>query len=257
MRSLSPRRPHARAAVAQVRNNTGWPIQLFHGPSNGPKLAGLFPDLIGAGVMTLTDLKEDYMEDWQRLSSMMLLETFWRATIGQKVLIFQPDSIMCAASTMKIGDFVRYEYVGPPMAGPYWQTSDHNSQWGVGCGGFSLRDRAKAMQMSVTPRCITPGAGKLEDQQLGVGWKHIEQRCLEAGITVSKPSRHLAARFGMEYDLYMDVLPGEDPNMPDGCRAEYHTCAKYDPGMLRRRGRAAPPPRRPATPPRVCPGTRA
>eukprot|EP00966_Prymnesium_polylepis_P147245 3401292-Prymnesium_polylepis.1 len=135
---------------------------------------------------------------------------------------------------MRIGDFVQYDYVGPPMAGPYWQTSDHDSQWGVGCGGFSLRDRAKAILMCNTPRCVTPAAGKLEDQQLGAGWKHIEKRCTEAGITVQKPSRHLAARFGMEYDLYMDVLPGEDPSMPEGCRAKFHTCAKYDPGMWRR-----------------------
>ena len=42
---------------------------------------------------------------------------------------------------------------------------------------------------------MTPAAGKLEDQQLGAGWKHIEKRCSEAGITVHKPSRHFAARY--------------------------------------------------------------
>jgi len=30
-----------------------------------------------------------------------------------------------------------------PVPGAWWMTSDHDSQWGVGCGGFSLRDRAK------------------------------------------------------------------------------------------------------------------
>ena len=62
------------------------------------------------------------------------------------------------------------------MAGPWWMTSDHDSQWSVGCGGFSLRDRAKSILMSRTPQCITPGAGKLEDQQLGTMWKYLEQR---------------------------------------------------------------------------------
>jgi hypothetical protein len=33
---------------------------------------------------------------------MMLLPTFWRATVGQKVLIFQPDTIMCAKATRHI-----------------------------------------------------------------------------------------------------------------------------------------------------------
>ena len=37
---------------------------------------------VQAGALTLTDLKEDYMEDWQRLSSMMLLDSFWKATIA-------------------------------------------------------------------------------------------------------------------------------------------------------------------------------
>ena len=48
--------------VHNVHNNTGWPIQLFHGPSNGPKLRALFSDLLAAGQLTLTDIKEDYME---------------------------------------------------------------------------------------------------------------------------------------------------------------------------------------------------
>ena len=68
----------------QVRNHTGWPVQLFHGPSNGPKLRGLFSDLLSAGTLTLTDLGDDYMEDWQRLSSMMLLDVFWQSVVGRK-----------------------------------------------------------------------------------------------------------------------------------------------------------------------------
>ena len=83
-------------------------------------------------------------------------------------------------------------------------TSDHDSQWGVGCGGFSLRDRAKSILMSNTPACITPAAGKLEDQQLGASWKHIEKRCRDAGISVSKPSRFEAVQFAVEYDLHME-----------------------------------------------------
>ena len=46
---------------------------------------------VQAGALTLTDLKEDYMEDWQRLSSMMLLDSFWKATIGRKVCLDGDD----------------------------------------------------------------------------------------------------------------------------------------------------------------------
>jgi len=216
-----------RFVVDNVMNITRWPVQLFHGLTNGPQLAGLFADKIGRGELTLTDLGDDYMEDWVRLSSMMLLDTFWRATRGEKVLVFQPDSIMCPHATMRIDDFVQYDFVGPPMGGAWWMTSDHDSQWGVGCGGFSLRDRAKSILMSNTPSCITPAAGKLEDQQLGASWKHIEKRCLQAGIAVRKPSRFEAVRFAVEYDLHMDVLPGDDPAMPDGCTANYYVGPRW------------------------------
>ena len=63
-------RPHLQHYVVHnVRNHTGWHIQIFHGPSNGPKLKELFSSLDAEGAITLTDLGSDYMEDWQRLSS--------------------------------------------------------------------------------------------------------------------------------------------------------------------------------------------
>ena len=220
--------------VHNVHNHTGWPIQLFHGPSNGPKLKELFGDLSARGQISFTDLGSDYMEDWQRLSSMMLIDSFWEAVNGEVALVFQPDSVMCAASSHKIGEYVQYDYVGAPMAGPWWMTSDHDSQWSVGCGGFSLRNRAKAIQMCRTPQCITPAAGKLEDQQLGTMWKYLEKRCADAGIRVHKPSRFDAIQFAVEYDLQMDVLPGDDPARPEGCTANYYTGPEYDPGAKER-----------------------
>ena len=168
------------------------------------------------------------------------------APVPRRALVFQPDSIMCSQSTYKISDFVQYDYVGAPMAGPWWMTSDDDSQWSVGCGGFSLRDRAKSIAMCREPRCITPGAGKLEDQQLGTMWKYLQQRCDAAGLHVAKPSRHGAVRFAVEYDLHMDVLPGDDATilghaspeisqaLPGGCTAKYYTGPEYDPGHKER-----------------------
>ena len=228
-------RPHLQHYVVHnVRNHTGWHVQLFHGPSNGEQLRALFADLVAIDAISFTDLGSDYMEDWQRLSSMMLIDNFWESVRGEKALVFQPDSAMCAGSERKITDYVQYDYVGAPMAGPWWMTNDMDSQWSVGCGGFSLRDRTKSILMSRTPECVTPAAGKLEDQQLGTMWKYLQARCANAGITVSKPSRFEAVKFGVEYDLQMDVLPGEDPSMPNGCRAKYYTGPRYDPGHRER-----------------------
>ena len=121
------------------------------------------------------------------------------------------------------------------MAGAWWGTTDELSQWSVGCGGFSLRDRQKALAMTSTSACITPAAGRLEDQQLGASWRHIARRCARARLAVSKPSRHEAALFGIEYDLHMDHLPGEDEKYPRGCRAKYYTGPEYVEGTRRRK----------------------
>ena len=48
--------------------------------------------------------------------------------------------------------------------------------------------------MARTPACITPAAGKFEDQQLATSWQYIEKRCRLAGFHVSTPSRHDAVR---------------------------------------------------------------
>ena len=121
--------------VTNVMNQTGWPVQIFHGPTNGPQLRHLFAAQIGTKVamakgaaarpsLTLTDLGDDYMEDWVRLSSMMLLDVFWRATLGEKVLVFQPDTIMCPGATRRMDDYLQYDFVGPPMGGARCSTSN-------------------------------------------------------------------------------------------------------------------------------------
>jgi hypothetical protein len=72
--------------VENVAQHTGWPIQIFHGSQNGNQMKQLFDDRI-----YFTDLQTNDMS-WFRLSSLMLLTTFWRACIGKHVLVFQPES---------------------------------------------------------------------------------------------------------------------------------------------------------------------
>ena len=192
--------------VENVAQHTGWPIQIFHGLRNENKMKRLFSN----NSFHFTPLMTDDMS-WYRLSSLMLLSTFWRACIGDYILIFQPDSIMCSNSEVHINDFLKYDYVGAPMAGQWWSTTDEKSGWTVGCGGFSLRRRTQMIRMTRSAQCTTPSAGKLEDQQLSLGWSYIQKRCADVDLHVYKPNRHLAAKFAIEYDLFMDKLPGEDP----------------------------------------------
>ena len=48
--------------VHNVHNMTGWPIQIFTGPTNKQRLEVLFQDLIHRQQLTLTNIGDDYME---------------------------------------------------------------------------------------------------------------------------------------------------------------------------------------------------
>jgi hypothetical protein len=207
--------------VNNIHKNLNWNIQLFHGISNENKLK----NLLEYKKIYFTNLQTDDM-NWFRMSSLMLLPIFWKACMGRNILIFQPDSITCSKSTLKIENFLKYDYVGAPMAGQWWKTTDHPSEWTVGNGGFSLRKRKKMIEMTHNPGCITPASGKLEDQQLSVGWKYLETRCNKSGTTLNKPDRQMAVRFSVEYDLFMDILPNENKNYSKGCVSNYYTGLK-------------------------------
>merc|ERR1712216_813608 len=46
-------------------------------------------------------------------------------------------------------------------------------------------------------------------------------------------SRFEAIRFAVEYDLYMDILPGDRADMPNGCTAGYYMGPRFNPGTLK------------------------
>jgi len=62
--------------------------------------------------------------------------SFWHQVQGDKVLLFQIDSVLCSNSLYNLTDFLEYDFIGAP--------------WYIGgcCnGGISLRSRTKILQM--------------------------------------------------------------------------------------------------------------
>jgi hypothetical protein len=62
--------------------------------------------------------------------------SFWHQVQGDKVLLFQIDSVLCSNSLSSITEFLEYDFIGAP--------------WYIGgcCnGGLSLRNRIKILQM--------------------------------------------------------------------------------------------------------------
>jgi hypothetical protein len=120
-----------------------WPIQIFHGKENEDfiRTSTLAP-LIASGKIFLTLLNVVY--DKSKTDELFTDANFWKQIPGEKILLFQIDSIMCSNSPHKITDYLQYDYIGAPWD-PTWYPFDRN--YLVGNGGFSLRSRSKILAL--------------------------------------------------------------------------------------------------------------
>lgn len=64
---------------------------------------------------------------------------FWNLLSGEKILIYQEDSIIFKNN---IDDFLKWDYIGAP-----WPKSQNDNQGGVGNGGISLRTKSIMVQI--------------------------------------------------------------------------------------------------------------
>jgi hypothetical protein len=99
--------------------------------------------------------------------------SFWREVQGDKVLLFQIDSVLCSNSSSKITDFLEYDFIGAP--------------WYIGgcCnGGLSLRNRIKILQMLESGAVHYHPSGINEDGWFTWNLPHFNGRI--APISVAK-----------------------------------------------------------------------
>ncbi|CAF3069750.1 unnamed protein product [Rotaria sp. Silwood2] len=117
-----------------------WPIQIFHGKENEDfiKNSTLAP-LIASRKIFLTLMDQVY--GYARTNELLTDPKFWLRVRGEKVLLFQIDSVMCSNSPHKITDYLQYDYIGAPWD-PSWYGPSKDL---VGNGGFSLRSRSKML----------------------------------------------------------------------------------------------------------------
>lgn len=120
-----------------------WRIQIFHGKGNHQFIvkSSLKP-LIKSQRIILTQMNTTYGRE--RTSELLTDRNFWNQVLGEKVLIFQIDSIMCSNSRHKIDEYLQYDYIGAPWD-PSWFS--YGTEQLVGNGGFSLRTRSKILEL--------------------------------------------------------------------------------------------------------------
>lgn len=152
-----------------------WKIQIFHGTDNEAFIANsVLKYEIAQGRIFMSSLGVDNITQPQ-YSKLMLMPYFWENVLGENILIFQTDSILCGSSSKKIDDFLKFDYVGAPYddhvvgcfvyrdASGYRAISERdiglsdlirtgateiqNHRTFVGNGGLSLRKRSKTLDV--------------------------------------------------------------------------------------------------------------
>ncbi|CAF3426336.1 unnamed protein product, partial [Rotaria sp. Silwood2] len=136
---------HLVTIVHNVNHNIPliWPIQIFHGKDNeGFIRNSTLAPLIASGKIFLTFM--NHTTERTRTNQLLTDPKFWQRVRGEKVLLFQIDSVMCSNSPHKITDFLQYDYVGAPWDPHAFIYSKVDL---VGNGGFSLRTRSKILAL--------------------------------------------------------------------------------------------------------------
>lgn len=104
-----------------------WGLQILHGTENEEYVKEC---VLGWDNVVLTNIGVKNLTNIQH-SELMETSNFWKQLNGQKILIFQTDSILLRNG---IDEFLDFDYVGAP-----WRKPKENQY--VGNGGLSLRSK--------------------------------------------------------------------------------------------------------------------
>lgn len=110
-----------------------WGLQIFHGTENEGFINEFTKNWKN---IKLSNLGVDNLSK-QEYNNLLMNSMFWEKVYGDKVLIFQNDSILLRNG---IDDFLKYDYVGAP-----WIKSKEGSF--VGNGGLSIRNKHKMIEI--------------------------------------------------------------------------------------------------------------
>ncbi|CAF0861909.1 unnamed protein product, partial [Adineta steineri] len=117
-----------------------WPVQIIHSTSNYEYLiqSNDLKPYIDNGRIILTKLFDEKL--FSLPNKLFTAIRFYELIPGEKILIFQLDSLFCSNSPHKITDYLQYDYIGAP-----WGITSKSGM--VGNSGFSLRTRSKTIEL--------------------------------------------------------------------------------------------------------------
>ena len=118
-----------------------WGLQIFHGSNNLDYVEKITDtELLNGKEITYTDLKIDSITADDSSLEIMLTEDFWNKVVGETVLYFECDTMLCPNSEYKVEEFEHFDFIGG-----YWGNQLEmldNDYSKVMNGGLSLRKKS-------------------------------------------------------------------------------------------------------------------
>ena len=120
-----------------------WRLQIFHGSNNLDYIKEVIRKdelLEGLEDTVFTNLGIDSITADDSSLEIMLTEDFWNKVVGETVLYFECDSMLCPNSEYKVEDFEHFDYIGG-----YWGNQLDmldNDYSKVMNGGLSIRKKS-------------------------------------------------------------------------------------------------------------------
>jgi hypothetical protein len=200
-----------------------WKIQIFHGTQNGDFIkTSSLNDQIREGRIYLSEINVANL-DIAGYNSLFFSTGFWENLLGENILIFQTDTVLCKASRLKVEDFLKYDYVGAP-----WDPNKFNficksdgHRIFVGNGGLSIRKRSKSLNILKQRPVPSNQACPNEDGYFS---------CLatEPDSNFSVPTPDIAKMFSVETTFYGEPVGVHKP-WPYLTKAEMDSLSGYCP----------------------------
>ena len=123
-----------------------WKLQIFHGSDNYDYINDImFDDDFLSGVKkktTFTNLNMKSISADDSSLEIMLTEDFWNKVVGETVLYFECDSMLCPNSEHKVEDFEQFDYIGGWWGENFYPNSVDESYDRVMNGGVSIRKKS-------------------------------------------------------------------------------------------------------------------
>ena len=87
-----------------------WELQIFHGLSNRDYVIESTREL--NRQIHFSNLQIDSISAVDSSLEIMLTNNFWNQVVGETVLYFECDTMLCVNSEMSVEDFEHFDYIG-------------------------------------------------------------------------------------------------------------------------------------------------